>query len=156
LRIGCITFSSAGDRGAPFFAARSCHDCPQLDCWYFCNSRLEAASSIGYCCVWALFAKRQQAKLLVEARGTDSVSGEGLSKVVRTHTGAKLQRVSSNMPVITFESVKPIMDDWCDSISKSVEVTRESSPAAGCVFSVSRGGVMAPGMGGVMAPAEAG
>jgi hypothetical protein len=62
----------------------------------------------------------QQAKLLVEARGTDSVSGEVLSKVVRTHTGAKLQRVASNMPVITFDSVKPIMDEWCDSVSKSV------------------------------------
>ena len=62
----------------------------------------------------------QQAKLLVEAMATDSVSGEDLSKVVRTHTGERLQRVASNMPVITFESVKPIMDDWCDSVSKSI------------------------------------
>ena len=62
----------------------------------------------------------QQAKLLVEALATDSVSGDVLSKVVRTHTGERLQRVTSNMPVITFESVKPIMDDWCDSVSKSV------------------------------------
>lgn len=62
----------------------------------------------------------QQAKLLVEALATDSVSGDVLSKVVRTHTGASLQRVASNMPVITFESVKPIMDEWCDSVSKSV------------------------------------
>ncbi|MBP0595751.1 DUF3313 domain-containing protein [Paraburkholderia sp. LEh10] len=62
----------------------------------------------------------QQAKLLVEARSTDSVSGEVLSKVVRTRTGERLGRVASNQPVITFESVKPIMDDWCDSVSKSV------------------------------------
>ncbi|MBB5460290.1 DUF3313 domain-containing protein [Paraburkholderia sp. Cpub6] len=62
----------------------------------------------------------QQAKLLVEALVTDSVSGEVLSKVVRSHTGERLQRVASNMPVITFDSVKPIMDDWCDSVSKSV------------------------------------
>ena len=62
----------------------------------------------------------QQAKLLVEAIATDSVSGEVLSKSVRTHTGERLQRVASNMPVITFEAVKPIMDDWCDSVSKSV------------------------------------
>lgn len=62
----------------------------------------------------------QQAKLLIEARGTDSVSGEVLSKVVRTRTGERLQRVTSNMPVITFDSVKPIMDDWCDSVSKTV------------------------------------
>ena len=62
----------------------------------------------------------QQAKLLVEALATDSVSGDVLSKVVRTHTGERLQRVSSNMPVITFDSVKPIMDEWCDSVSKSV------------------------------------
>ncbi|WP_232243646.1 DUF3313 domain-containing protein [Paraburkholderia sp. SOS3] len=62
----------------------------------------------------------QQAKLLVEALGTDSVSGEVLSKVVRTHTGERLQRVASNQPVITFESVKPIMDEWCDSVSKTV------------------------------------
>jgi hypothetical protein len=62
----------------------------------------------------------QQAKLLVEARATDSVSGEVLSKVVRTHTGERLGRVASNEPVITFESVKPIMDDWCDSVSKTV------------------------------------
>jgi uncharacterized protein DUF3313 len=62
----------------------------------------------------------QQAKLLVEALGTDSVSGEVLAKAVRTHTGERLQRVASNMPVITFESVKPIMDDWCDSVSKTV------------------------------------
>ncbi|TDY42649.1 uncharacterized protein DUF3313 [Paraburkholderia rhizosphaerae] len=62
----------------------------------------------------------QKAKLLVEALGTDSVSGEVLSKVVRTHTGERLQRVASNEPVITFESVKPIMDQWCDSVSKTV------------------------------------
>jgi hypothetical protein len=62
----------------------------------------------------------QQAKLLVEARSEDSVSGEVLSKVVRTRTGERLGRATSNMPVITFESVKPIMDDWCDSVSKSV------------------------------------
>lgn len=62
----------------------------------------------------------QDAKLLVEARATDSVSGEVLSKVVRTHTGERLGRVASNEPVITFESVKPIMDDWCDTVSRSV------------------------------------
>ena len=62
----------------------------------------------------------QQAKLLVEAMGTDSVSGEVLSKVVRTHTGERLARVASNQPVVTFESVKPIMDEWCDAVSKSV------------------------------------
>jgi hypothetical protein len=62
----------------------------------------------------------QQAKLLIEALGTDSVSGEVLSKVVRTRTGERLQRVTSNMPVVTFDSVKPIMDEWCDSVSKSV------------------------------------
>ncbi|MDQ7980661.1 DUF3313 domain-containing protein [Paraburkholderia sp. SARCC-3016] len=62
----------------------------------------------------------QQAKLLVEALGTDSVSGDVLAKVVRTHTGERLQRVASNQPVITFESVKPIMDEWCDSVSKTV------------------------------------
>jgi hypothetical protein len=63
---------------------------------------------------------QQQAKLLVEAISTDSVSGEVLSKVVRTHTGEKLARVASNEPVVTFDSVKPIMDDWCDSVSKTV------------------------------------
>ncbi|MEI6001768.1 DUF3313 domain-containing protein [Paraburkholderia bengalensis] len=62
----------------------------------------------------------QQAKLLVEARGTDSVSGEVMAKVVRTRTGERLGRVASNMPVITFESVKPIMDDWCNSVSDAV------------------------------------
>lgn len=62
----------------------------------------------------------QQAKLLVEARGTDSVSGEVLAKVVRSRTGERLQRVASNQPVITFDAVKPIMDDWCDSVSKQV------------------------------------
>jgi hypothetical protein len=62
----------------------------------------------------------QQAKLLVEAMGTDSITGEVLSKVVRTHTGERLARVASNEPVVTFESVKPIMDEWCDSVSKSV------------------------------------
>ena len=62
----------------------------------------------------------QQAKLLVEGLATDSQSGEVLSKMVRTHTGERLQRVASNMPVITFESVKPIMDDWCESVAKSV------------------------------------
>ncbi|CAG9239699.1 MULTISPECIES: DUF3313 domain-containing protein [Paraburkholderia] len=62
----------------------------------------------------------QQAKLLVEARGTDSESGDVLAKIVRTHTGEKLGRVASNEPVITFESVRPIMDDWCDTVSKSV------------------------------------
>ncbi|SIT38092.1 putative lipoprotein [Paraburkholderia ribeironis] len=62
----------------------------------------------------------QQAKLLVEALGTDSVSGEVLIKAVKTHTGERLQRVASNEPVITFDSVKPIMDDWCEAVSKSV------------------------------------
>lgn len=68
----------------------------------------------------AVAGSSQQAKLLVEALATDSTSGEVLSKVVRTHTGERLQRVASNMPVITFESVKPIMDEWCDSVSKSI------------------------------------
>jgi hypothetical protein len=63
---------------------------------------------------------QQEAKLLVEAMATDSVSGEVLSKVVRTHTGEKLKRVASNEPVVTFDSVKPIMDEWCDSVSKTV------------------------------------
>lgn len=62
----------------------------------------------------------QQSKLLVEVLGTDSVTGEVLSKVVRTHTGERLARVASNEPVVTFESVKPIMDQWCDAVSKSV------------------------------------
>jgi hypothetical protein len=62
----------------------------------------------------------QQSKLLVEAIGTDSVSGEVLSKVVRTHTGERLARVASNQPVVTFDSVKPIMDQWCDAVSKTV------------------------------------
>lgn len=62
----------------------------------------------------------QQSKLLVEAIGTDSVSGEVLSKVIRTHTGERLKRVASNEPVVTFDSVKPIMDQWCDAVSKSV------------------------------------
>lgn len=62
----------------------------------------------------------QQSKLLVEALGTDSVSGEILSKVIRTHTGERLARVASNEPVVTFDSVKPIMDQWCDAVSKSV------------------------------------
>jgi hypothetical protein len=62
----------------------------------------------------------QQAKLLVEVLGTDSVSGEVLAKVVRTHTGEALARVASNEPVVTFDSVKPILDEWCDATAKSV------------------------------------
>jgi hypothetical protein len=62
----------------------------------------------------------QQAKLLVEVLGTDSVSGEVLAKVVRTNTGERLARVASNQPVVTFDSVKPIIDEWCDAVSKSV------------------------------------
>lgn len=62
----------------------------------------------------------QNAKLLVEALATDSVSNEVLSKVVRSRTGERLQRVASNMPVITLESVKPIMDEWCDATAKTV------------------------------------
>jgi hypothetical protein len=62
----------------------------------------------------------QQARLLVEAIGTDSVSGDVLAKVVRTHTGESLARVASNQPVVTFESVKPIIDEWCDATAKSV------------------------------------
>ena len=62
----------------------------------------------------------QQARLMVEAMGTDSVSGEVLSKVVRTHSGERLARVASNQPVVTFESVKPIMDHWCDATAKLV------------------------------------
>lgn len=64
--------------------------------------------------------EKHEAKLLVEGLATDSVSGEVLSKVVRSHTGKQLQRVASNNPVITFDSVKPVMDEWCDSVSKSI------------------------------------
>src|SRR5262249_46149786 len=46
-------FCSPCGFGWPFFAARSCHNCSQLDCWYFCTSRLAMASSIGYCCAVA-------------------------------------------------------------------------------------------------------
>jgi uncharacterized membrane protein len=63
----------------------------------------------------------QQARLLAEARGTDSVSGEVLAKVVRAHTGASLGRASSKEePVITFDSVKPVLDDWCETVSTSI------------------------------------
>ncbi|MCC8404126.1 DUF3313 domain-containing protein [Paraburkholderia sp. MMS20-SJTN17] len=57
---------------------------------------------------------------MVEALATDSVSGEILAKVIRTHTGERLARVASNQPVVTFDSVKPIMDQWCDAVSRSV------------------------------------
>jgi len=62
----------------------------------------------------------QQSKLLVEALGKDSVSGDVMFKAVRSHTGERLKRVATNDPVITFDSVKPIMDDWCDATAKSV------------------------------------
>lgn len=63
---------------------------------------------------------QHDAKLVVEALGTDSISGKVLSKSVRSHTGARLGRAASNKPVVTFEAVKPILDDWCEYVSSSV------------------------------------
>lgn len=61
-----------------------------------------------------------KAKLLIEGLGTDSVTGEVLLKTVRSQTGERLQRVSSNEPVITFDAVKPIIDDWADQTAAQV------------------------------------
>ncbi len=59
----------------------------------------------------------QEAKLVVESKVTDSVSGETLLKSVRVGTGEGLQKNTSGQRVVTLDSVKPIIDRWAEEVA---------------------------------------
>ena len=59
----------------------------------------------------------EEAKLVVEARATDSVSGETLIKVVRVGTGEGLKKNAAGEREISLESVKPLIDRWAEEVA---------------------------------------
>jgi Protein of unknown function (DUF3313) len=62
----------------------------------------------------------EEAKLVVEARATDSLSGETLIKVVRVGTGEGLKKNAEGERVISLESVKPLIDRWAEEVAANV------------------------------------
>ena len=61
----------------------------------------------------------EEAKLVVEARATDSISGATLMKVVRVGTGEGLKKNTEGERVISLESVKPLIDRWAEAVAKT-------------------------------------
>jgi hypothetical protein len=61
----------------------------------------------------------EEAKLVVEAKATDSISGATLMKVVRVGTGEGLKKNTGGERVISLESVKPLIDRWAEAVAKT-------------------------------------
>jgi Protein of unknown function (DUF3313) len=61
----------------------------------------------------------EEAKLVVEARATDSVTGVTLMKVVRVGTGEGLEKNAAGERMVTLESVKPLIDRWADGVAQT-------------------------------------
>jgi hypothetical protein len=61
----------------------------------------------------------EEAKLVVEAKATDSMSGATLMKVVRVGTGEGLEKNTEGERVISLESVKPLIDRWAEAVAKT-------------------------------------
>ena len=61
----------------------------------------------------------EEAKLVVEAKATDSISGATLMKVVRVGTGEGLEKNTGGERVISLESVKPLIDRWAEAVAKT-------------------------------------
>ena len=61
----------------------------------------------------------EEAKLVVEAKATDSISGATLMKVVRVGTGEGLEKNTGGERVISLESVKPLIDRWTEAVAKT-------------------------------------
>jgi Protein of unknown function (DUF3313) len=61
----------------------------------------------------------EEAKLVVEAKATDSSSGATLMKVVRVGTGEGLEKNTGGERVISLESVKPLIDRWAEAVAKT-------------------------------------
>ena len=59
----------------------------------------------------------EEAKLVVEARATDSVTGTTLLKVVRVGTGEGLEKNTEGERMISLESVKPLIDRWAEEVA---------------------------------------
>lgn len=67
----------------------------------------------------AVAGQPEEARLVIESRGTDSVSGETLFKGVRIGTGDSLKKVEGKR-VVTPEDVKPLIDKWARGVSAQV------------------------------------
>jgi hypothetical protein len=59
----------------------------------------------------------EEAKLVVEARATDSVTGMTLLKVVRVGTGEGLEKNAEGEREISLASVKPLIDRWAEEVA---------------------------------------
>jgi len=59
----------------------------------------------------------EEAKLVVEARATDSITGTTLLKVVRVGTGEGLEKNTEGERMISLESVKPLIDRWAEEVA---------------------------------------
>lgn len=59
----------------------------------------------------------EEAKLVVEAKATDSLSSVTLMKVVRVGTGEGLKKNEAGERMVTLESVKPLIDRWAEGVA---------------------------------------
>lgn len=67
----------------------------------------------------AVAGQPEEARLVIESRGTDSISGETLFKGVRIGTGDSLRKVEGKR-VVELEDVKPLIDKWARGVSAQV------------------------------------
>ena len=64
----------------------------------------------------AISGQTEEAHLVIEAQGTDSVSGETLLKVVRSGEGEELNKVEGQR-ILTLEAIQPLIDKWAEGIA---------------------------------------
>jgi hypothetical protein len=64
----------------------------------------------------------EEAKLVVEARATDSVTGTTLLKVVRVGTGEGLEKNAEGEREISLASVKPLIDRWAEEVAATATI----------------------------------
>ena len=69
----------------------------------------------------------EEAKIVVEAEATDSVSKEILLKVVRAGTGEELKKTQQETPEgkkeireVTADSLKPLIDKWAQGVADNI------------------------------------
>ena len=67
----------------------------------------------------AVSGQEQEAKLVIEARATDSVSGATLLKALRSGKGEELEKIGGERK-LTLEAIQPLVDKWAEGVATQV------------------------------------
>ena len=67
----------------------------------------------------AVSGQEQEAKLVIEGRATDSVSGATLLKALRSGKGEELEKIGGERK-LTLEAIQPLVDKWAEGIATQV------------------------------------